>query len=126
MEEKGSQNARRITQYVAALVAMGGALSAGAVFGWSSPAQYRLTNQTEYGFPIDDEQWSWVGSTITLGGNFNNLPIQRSSSLIFVLSFSCLFLCHHRNHNYVFRSKKHNVGISCPVYDRLGARLLGQ
>lgn len=69
MEEKGSQNARRITQYIAALVAMGGALSAGAVFGWSSPAQYRLTNQTEYGFPIDDEQWSWVGSTITLGGN---------------------------------------------------------
>lgn len=33
---------------------MGGALSAGAVFGWSSPAQYRLVNETEYGFPIND------------------------------------------------------------------------
>lgn len=47
---------------------MGGALSAGAVFGWSSPAQYRLTTQKEYGFEITEEQWSWVGSTITLGG----------------------------------------------------------
>lgn len=86
---KPAGNARRLTQYFAALVgncisnisksislshklnlfsAMGGALSAGAVFGWSSPAQYPLTNQEEYGFPIDDEQWSWVGSTITLGG----------------------------------------------------------
>lgn len=54
VQEKGQQNARRITQYIAALTAMGGALSAGAVFGWSSPAQYRLTNQTEYGFPIND------------------------------------------------------------------------
>ncbi|KAG4078957.1 hypothetical protein HA402_010909 [Bradysia odoriphaga] len=69
--EKGHQNARRVTQYIAALIAMGGALSAGAVFGWSSPAQYRLTNQTEYGFPINDEQWSWVGSTITLGAAFS-------------------------------------------------------
>ncbi|XP_037031902.1 facilitated trehalose transporter Tret1-like isoform X2 [Bradysia coprophila] len=69
--EKGHQNARRITQYIAALIAMGGALSAGAVFGWSSPAQVRLTNQTEYGFPINDEEWSWVGSTITLGAAFS-------------------------------------------------------
>lgn len=47
---------------------MGGALSAGSVFGWSSPAQYRLMSETEYGFPINEEQWSWVGSTLTLGG----------------------------------------------------------
>lgn len=88
--EKVQPYARKITQYVAALVgnysdrkskknssfsnfklfsAMGGALSAGAVFGWSSPAQYRLTTQKEYGFEITEEQWSWVGSTITLGGN---------------------------------------------------------
>lgn len=33
---------------------MGGALSAGAVFGWSSPAQYRLVDEKEYGFPISE------------------------------------------------------------------------
>lgn len=47
--------------------AMGGALSAGTVFGWSSPAEIPLRNRTEFGFPMDDEQWSWIGSTITLG-----------------------------------------------------------
>lgn len=50
---------------------MGGGLSAGAAFGWTSPAQYRMTNQTEYGFRIDEEQWSWVVSTSTLGAAFS-------------------------------------------------------
>lgn len=48
-------------------IAMGGALSGGSVFGWSSPAQYPLQNETEYGFTIDNDQWSWVGSSVTLG-----------------------------------------------------------
>lgn len=46
---------------------MGGALSGGTVFGWSSPAEIPLTKDEEYGFPIDDNQWSWVGSSVTLG-----------------------------------------------------------
>lgn len=44
---------------------MGGALSAGTVFGWSSPAEIPLRNRGN--FPIDEEQWSWVGSLVTLG-----------------------------------------------------------
>ena len=46
---------------------MGGALSAGTVFGWSSPAEIPLRNGTEFGFPISADEWSWVGSTVTIG-----------------------------------------------------------
>lgn len=46
---------------------MGGALSAGTVFGWSSPAGIPMLEHNAAGFPIDAEQWSWVGSMITLG-----------------------------------------------------------
>lgn len=46
---------------------MGGALSAGAVFGWSSPAELPLRIENQYGFPITEEEWSWVGSNVTLG-----------------------------------------------------------
>lgn len=49
------------------VLATGGALAAGTVLGWSSPAEIRLTNQTEYGFKINDEEWSWIGSMMTLG-----------------------------------------------------------
>lgn len=47
--------------------AMGGALSAGTAFGWSSPAEIPMLEHQSAGFPIDDEQWSWVGSLLTLG-----------------------------------------------------------
>lgn len=33
---------------------MGGALSAGTVFGWSAPAQHRLIDEREYGFLISE------------------------------------------------------------------------
>lgn len=46
---------------------MGGALSVGAVFGWSSPAELPMRERQEYGFPVTVEDWSWVGSTVTFG-----------------------------------------------------------
>lgn len=46
---------------------MGGALSAGTVFGWSSPAEIPMRDPMRGNFPIDEEQWSWVGSLVTLG-----------------------------------------------------------
>lgn len=75
---------------------MGGALSAGAVFGWSSPAEIPMRNRTEYGFPIDEEQWSWVGSTITLGaaaicaviGTIINLFGRKRTMLAMVIPFT--------------------------------------
>lgn len=55
--------------------ATGGALAAGTLLGWTSPTQLMIVdrpNETDfvgqYGFSIDDESWSWVGSSTTLGG----------------------------------------------------------
>lgn len=74
---------------------MGGALSAGTVFGWSSPAEIPLRNRTEFGFPISEEEWSWVGSTITLGaaavcaiiGTIINMFGRKRTMLLMVLPF---------------------------------------
>lgn len=74
---------------------MGGALSAGTVFGWSSPAEIPLRNRTEFGFPITEEEWSWVGSTVTLGaavvcaiiGTIINLFGRKRTMLLMVVPF---------------------------------------
>lgn len=50
------------------MLATTGALAAGVVLGWSSPAEFKVVNATDYHFPVNSEQWSWVGSTPTLGG----------------------------------------------------------
>lgn len=57
----------RCFHYVSFHLATGGALAAGSVFGWSSPAEIPAVNQTAYGFSISNEEWSWVGSSATLG-----------------------------------------------------------
>lgn len=76
---------------------MGGALSAGTVFGWSSPAELPLREHAEFGFPISDEEWSWVGSTVTLGaaaacaiiGTVINYFGRKRSMLAMVAPFLC-------------------------------------
>lgn len=56
--------------------ATGGALAAGAAFGWTSPTEtlvYDPKNASwvgEYGFNVSSEEWSWVGSIVTLGAAF--------------------------------------------------------
>lgn len=49
-------------------VATTGALAAGCVLGWSSPAEYEVVTKQGYGFPVSNEQWSWIGANATLGG----------------------------------------------------------
>lgn len=66
---------RHLPQYIAALTAAGGALAAGILLGWTSPAKHRLVNQTEFGFNITEEQFSWIGSTMTLGAAAVCIPI---------------------------------------------------
>lgn len=76
---------------------MGGALSAGAVFGWSSPAELPLRKHEEFGFPISEEQWSWVGSNVTLGaaavcaiiGTVINYFGRKRTMLAMVVPFLC-------------------------------------
>lgn len=51
--------------------ATGGAFAAGATLGWSSPIKKYLVNasegEAEYEFPISSEDFSWIGSSVTLG-----------------------------------------------------------
>lgn len=54
--------------HVFSFLATTGALAAGVVLGWSSPAELKVVNANDYHFPVNSEQWSWVGSTPTLGG----------------------------------------------------------
>lgn len=54
--------------------ATGGALAAGTILGWTSPTQPLIVQSSEagdfhgqYAFHVDEETWSWVGSSTTLG-----------------------------------------------------------
>lgn len=93
---KESLTSKRKLKLKFLLLATGGALAAGCVLGWSSPAEKPLTNGTEYGFPITDEQWSWVGSTVTLGAGFICLIIgtiinwigRKTTMLLLIIPFT--------------------------------------
>uniref|UniRef100_A0A1L8DIL6 Facilitated trehalose transporter Tret1 n=2 Tax=Nyssomyia neivai TaxID=330878 RepID=A0A1L8DIL6_9DIPT len=81
--EPTGQNYRKFPQYVAALAAAGGALAAGTVLGWTSPTQAALVDsQEEYGFEITREQFSWIGSAMTLGAAAVCIPIGLLINLI--------------------------------------------
>lgn len=95
-------NSKTLPQYIAALAAAGGAFAAGTLLGWTSPAQVRLTSG-EYGFPVDDNAFSWIGSAMTLGAAFICIPIgflinligRKLTMLLLVLPFTlgwCLLI----------------------------------
>lgn len=92
---------RNVKQFLF-FIATGGALAAGTLLGWTSPTerlvvpQPNVTNwQSEYSFDIDDEAWSWVGSTSTLGaaamvavtGPLLDLIGRKTTMLLMVLPF---------------------------------------
>lgn len=49
----------------------------GTALGWTSPANPKLTNgsESEYNFPVSDEQASWIGSSLNLGAAAICIPI---------------------------------------------------
>lgn len=91
------QATKKWPQYVAALAATGGALAAGeststcenkssivlicgflgTALGWTSPANPKLinANETQYDFVLDEEEASWVGSSLNLGAAAMCIPI---------------------------------------------------
>ena len=94
-------NSRNFPQYVAALAAAGGAFAAGTVLGWTSPAQSKLQNV--YDFPVQDDEFSWISSSMTLGAAFVCIPIgflinligRKLTMLLLVLPFTlgwCLLI----------------------------------
>lgn len=74
------QRTKKWPQYVAALAATGGALAAGTALGWTSPANPILQNTSSttdpnYDFILNDEEASWVGSSLNLGAAAVCIPI---------------------------------------------------
>lgn len=66
------------------------------MLGWSSPAQFKVVNETEYGFAVNAEEWSWIGSIPTLGGVISCLIIgfvmdaigRKATMLLLIVPFS--------------------------------------
>ncbi|XP_011347516.1 facilitated trehalose transporter Tret1 isoform X2 [Ooceraea biroi] len=89
--------ARRLPQYLAGIAATLGAVAAGMVLGWSSPAGENGVNLIRnYGIPISAEEFSWVGSLATLGAGAICIPIgvladligRKTSMLLMVVPFT--------------------------------------
>lgn len=102
MVHTSETNSRTFPQYVAALAAAGGAFAAGSLLGWTSPTQTPIVNG-ELGFEVTENQFSWVGSAMTLGAAFVCIPIgflinligRKLTMLLLVLPFTlgwCLLI----------------------------------
>lgn len=66
--------AKLAPQYGVAIVASMSAFVCGSAIGWSSPAQIPL-ECGEYSFEINQEYFSWISATITLGAAVICLPM---------------------------------------------------
>ncbi|XP_054731972.1 facilitated trehalose transporter Tret1-2 homolog isoform X1 [Anastrepha obliqua] len=89
-------NSKTLPQYVAALSAAGGAFAAGTLLGWTSPAENKILNLNQYNFDVSADQFSWIGSAMTLGaacvciptGILINLVGRKMAMLLLVLPFT--------------------------------------
>ncbi|XP_019530905.2 facilitated trehalose transporter Tret1-2 homolog [Aedes albopictus] len=61
------ESGRKLPQYIAGLAVSAGALATGTFLGWTSQVEIPLVQNKEYGFPISDEEFSWIGSMANLG-----------------------------------------------------------
>lgn len=84
-------------------LATGGALAAGTLLGWTSPTETLVVDnknvtdfKSEYDFDINEEAWSWVGSSTTLGaaimclfiGTIINMFGRKLTMLLLVIPFT--------------------------------------
>ncbi|XP_063990748.1 facilitated trehalose transporter Tret1 isoform X2 [Diachasmimorpha longicaudata] len=93
----GDTSARKLPQYIAGLAATLGALAAGMVLGWTSPAgENGVLLAKEYNINIDKEDFSWIGSIFNLGAATICVPIgmltdiigRKKSMLVLVVPFT--------------------------------------
>lgn len=89
--------AKRLPQYLAGLAATLGALAAGMVLGWTSPAgKDGVKLIRDYDIFISPNEFSWIGSLTTLGAGAICVPIgiladligRRTAMLLMVIPFS--------------------------------------
>lgn len=75
--------AKKLPQYLAGIAATLGALAAGMVLGWTSPAGKDGINLiADYGIPMTSAEFSWIGSLTTLGAGAICIPIGMIADLI--------------------------------------------
>ncbi|XP_011881165.1 PREDICTED: facilitated trehalose transporter Tret1 isoform X2 [Vollenhovia emeryi] len=75
--------AKKLPQYLAGIAATLGALAAGMVLGWTSPAgENGVKLAATYGIPISPTEFSWIGSLTTLGAGAICIPIGMLADLI--------------------------------------------
>lgn len=75
--------AKKLPQYMAGVAATLGALAAGMVLGWTSAAgKNGSTLAEEYKIPLSADEFSWIGSLMTLGAASICVPIGILSDLI--------------------------------------------
>lgn len=78
------------------IVAAVGAMAFGTGVAWSAPTGPKLIKGREYGFDITDEEFSWVGSAMTVGagcvcistGYLINLMGRKRTMLLIVFPFT--------------------------------------
>lgn len=74
--DESVNKARKVPQYVAGLASTLGALAAGMVLGWTSPAgENGIQLDKQYGIPISNDQFAWIGSIFNLGAAAICVPI---------------------------------------------------
>jgi sugar porter (SP) family MFS transporter len=75
--------AKKLPQYLAGIAATLGAVAAGMVLGWTSPAGKAGVNITrDYEIPMTEAEFSWIGSLTTLGAGAMCIPIGIIADLI--------------------------------------------
>lgn len=75
--------AKRLPQYLAGLAATLGALAAGMVLGWTSPAGEDGKNLIkDYDISMTKAEFSWIGSLTTLGAGAMCIPIGMIADLV--------------------------------------------
>ncbi|XP_011265088.2 facilitated trehalose transporter Tret1-2 homolog isoform X1 [Camponotus floridanus] len=91
------QKAKKLPQYLAGIAATLGALAAGMVLGWTSPAGGGGKNLAkDYEIPISINEFSWIGSLATLGAGAICIPIgiladiigRKTAMLLMVIPFT--------------------------------------
>lgn len=75
--------AKKLPQYLAGIAATLGALAAGMVLGWTSPAGEDGINLfRDYGIPVTKADFSWIGSLATLGAGAMCIPIGMIADMV--------------------------------------------
>ncbi|XP_053970928.1 facilitated trehalose transporter Tret1-like [Hylaeus volcanicus] len=98
--QDGIASGKKLIQYIASLSATLGALASGMVLGWTSSAgnddEGHNKIQVQYGFPISEEEFSWIGSAAAIGSVVISIPIgiltdvigRKYSMLLMVVPFT--------------------------------------